>query len=518
MNTVLPTQDATGAGQAQRFPHWPLVCAIFVVSVLAAYWPTLTGMAHVWETSNTYAHGWLIAPISLYFLHQLRPQLAATPQALCWWALVPVAGAGVAWSLGALADIQVVQQLAVVGLVIGIMLFLMGWRWALAASFPLGFLFLAVPLGDGLVPHMIDLTADFVVAALRLTGIPVYRDGTYFVIPSGSWSVVSGCSGMRYLMATITVAVLFAWLNYRSLWRRVVFVAVAIVFAFVANWLRAYGIVMIAHLSDMKLALGVDHYIYGWVFFGIIIFVLMIVGGRFSDRSRDTEPVPGAPAPRERPRALVPALVALAMAVHLWPVATRALMAAGPTGSPAGGALAVALGTPDRAAPALDWTPHYIGEPATFAGGFDAGQRDAGWHIAWYPVQRQGTELIHAGNRLVSEKHDPWRQQARRELTTQDLSVPTVIEATLRSRGGAKSIVVWQWYWVAGHVTVNPLEAKLYGVLGQLEGRGNAAASVLLYTVIDDDAEKEAARTWLRTKLAEVAPALHAALAKRGEP
>lgn len=515
MSTVLAPESAVPASPARTFRHWPLVAGLFVASVAAAYWPTLAGMAHVWDTSNTYAHGWLIAPISLYFLYQLRPQLAAAPQAISWWALLPLAAAGLAWSLGALANIQVVQQLALVAIVVGTVLFLMGWRWALVASFPLGFLFLAVPLGDGLVPHMIELTADFVVAALRLSGIPVYRDGTFFVIPSGSWSVVSGCSGMRYLMATVTVAVLFAWLNYRSHWRRIAFVGVAIVFAFIANWLRAYGIVMIAHLSGMKLALGLDHYIYGWVFFGLIIFLLMLVGGLFSDRSRADE-VAGPAAPRDRPRALVPALLALALAVHLWPVATRALIAAAPVASPTATALAVASGAPDLPAPALDWTPHYIGDPARHGGGLPAADRAAGWQLAWYPLQRQGVELIHAGNRLVSEKHDPWRQQGRRDVTTGDAAVPTVIETTLRSRSGPQAILVWQWYWVAGRVTVNPLEAKLFGVLGQLEGRGNPAASILLYATLADDADRDAARAWLQAALPRFAPALHDVLATPG--
>ncbi|WP_370657018.1 archaeosortase/exosortase family protein, partial [Klebsiella pneumoniae] len=57
-------------------------------------------------------------------------------------------------------------------------------------------------------------------------------------------------------------------LNYRSLARRWVFVGVSIVTPLVANWLRAYMIVMLGHLSDNQLATGVDHVIYGWVFFG----------------------------------------------------------------------------------------------------------------------------------------------------------------------------------------------------------------------------------------------------------
>ena len=45
-------------------------------------------------------------------------------------------------------------------------------------------------------------------------------------------------------------------------------------------------IVMIAHLSDMKLALGVDHLIYGWVFFGIVMLLLFWIGSYW----RDPEP------------------------------------------------------------------------------------------------------------------------------------------------------------------------------------------------------------------------------------
>ena len=56
------------------------------------------------------------------------------------------------------------------------------------------------------------------------------------------------------------------------------FVALSVIVPIVANGLRAYMIVMIAHLSDMKLALGVDHLIYGWVFFGLVMLLLFWVG------------------------------------------------------------------------------------------------------------------------------------------------------------------------------------------------------------------------------------------------
>ena len=58
-----------------------------------------------------------------------------------------------------------------------------------------------------LANKLMKWTADFTVTALQLSGIPVFRDGTFFfTIPSGNWSIVEGCSGVRYLIASFTVA------------------------------------------------------------------------------------------------------------------------------------------------------------------------------------------------------------------------------------------------------------------------------------------------------------------------
>ena len=143
-------------------------------------------------------------------------------------------------------------------------------------------------------------TADFTVAALRLTGIPVYREGQFFTIPTGSWSVVEACSGLRYLIASVTVGVLYAYLTYRSPARRAAFVAASIVVPIVANWVRAYMIVMIGHLSGMKYAVGVDHLIYGWVFFGIVMLLLFWIGSFWRE---DVAPAAAAAAHGHRPGA-----------------------------------------------------------------------------------------------------------------------------------------------------------------------------------------------------------------------
>ena len=64
--------------------------------------------------------------------------------------------------------------------------------------------------------------------------------------------------------------------------------------------MRAYAIVMIAHLSGMKLALGVDHFIYGWVFFGILIFLLMWLGAMWNEPEQEHAPASPPTSPVQK--------------------------------------------------------------------------------------------------------------------------------------------------------------------------------------------------------------------------
>jgi EpsI family protein len=312
------------------------------------------------------------------------------------------------------------------------------------------------------------------------------------------------------------VGTLFAWFNYRSFWRQCAFVLASIAVAVLANWLRAYGIVMIAHFSDMKLALGVDHYIYGWVFFGIIIFLLMAIGGLWSDRGVEPAFVPpavgnGNTAPQPLPAALLLATLALAA----WPLLARAYSTQAPAAAPARSALEAAFDAPAVAPPALGWAPHYAGQSALEEGALAQRGRIVGWHLAWYGAQSQGAELINPANQLVREKYEPWRPKSRVTRPSGVDAVPEIIESQLRARAGGQLILAWQWYWVAGQPTTSQLRVKLRGAVSQLRGRGNAGAALLLYRVLEDDAELAQAREDLAAVLRKSAPELHRAFAER---
>jgi exosortase len=130
----------------------------------------------------------------------------------------------------------------------------LGWEVARALTFPLLFLFFAVPFGDFAMPKLMDWTAQVTVLGLRLTGIPVHSRRP--ALRDSHWQLVGveACSGVRYLIASVTVGTLFAYLTYHSARkRRAIFICVSVAVPIVANWGRAYMIVMLGHLSGNKL-------------------------------------------------------------------------------------------------------------------------------------------------------------------------------------------------------------------------------------------------------------------------
>lgn len=477
MSTVSTPPATQPLNQQWRETLVRLVMVTLVFGVL--FWDSLASMVNIWWRSETFAHGFLILPISVWLTWRLKHQLVRlTPQPTLL-AVPLIAAVGFAWLVTHFTDIAVGEQLTTVALFIVLMFAILGWQVTKAIAFPLGFLFLAVPMGEDLIPPMMNFTADFTVAMLKLTGIPVFREGTFFEIPSGRWSVVEGCSGVRYLIASITLGVLYAYLMYRSLYRRLIFIAVSIVLPIIANGLRAYMIVMIAHLSDMRLALGVDHLIYGWVFFGVVIMLLFWIGQIWREDEHDL-PVANA-SPALPMTAAVGGdkrvLVAILIALTLWPVwawvserniakETVKLQVVQPSGWV-------------ETAAFTEWRPEIVGMDQSLIGFYQAQAGTVMLDIAYYSDQRPGAELVNSQNVMVQQKHPVWRQIGRSFTDVQagDKTI-TVHKAVLDS--AQQHLLIYHWNWFEGTHSSNDLEIKLREAMARLAGKPRRGAAIVI--------------------------------------
>lgn len=486
-----------------------------LVWLLFWYRDTLTSIIDIWNRSDTYAHGYLIAPISVWLVWRHRHHLRGVPVRASVLGVLAGAAAGFAWLLGELTSVASVSQFALVGMIVSLIWAVMGTAVMRAYAFPIGFLFFLVPFGEFLFPTMMDWTTEFVIGALRLFNIPVYAEGRSLVIPSGNWQVVEGCSGVRYLIASVVVGSLYAYLNYRSTARRLIFTAVSVVLPVLANWVRAWGIVMLGHYSDNKIATGVDHLVYGWVFFGIIMMLLFWVGARWQE---DEAPAPvmasgaageGAAVSRSNLAWFALALIA----VLAWKPVLNDLDRRGQHGPVQFAELAPpAAWQPVEPSLLPTWSPSYSGMRGEYRAAWAKDEHPVGVYVGYYRDQQPGQELINSENRVLISKDPVWKMTSYGDRATHIGTQAATWRSTEMSSSQGR-MIVWHAYWVGGRWTTNDYLAKLYLALTQLRGDGDDSAVVMILTPYREF-EHEAGIERLNSFLADMGPTLGDMLAR----
>ena len=91
-----------------------VLCAFLLIFILGIFYQTTFSMVSTWIRSETYTHGFLILPITIWLIWRKRKVLSFYQPEASFLALIPLSLTGVIWMLGNLVDVLVVQQLALV--------------------------------------------------------------------------------------------------------------------------------------------------------------------------------------------------------------------------------------------------------------------------------------------------------------------------------------------------------------------------------------------------------------------
>jgi Protein of unknown function (DUF3485) len=278
----------------------------------------------------------------------------------------------------------------------------------------------------------------------------------------------------------------------------------------VANWVRAYSVVMVGHLTHMKYGTGDDHVWYGWIFFGIVMLAIFWMGIKFGDEnspSASSVPAGASKNPSSAQQVLtsrsmgVAALVAMAVGtigIVLWSQLPNYLRNFEPKNDIAVKALSQSHVTP--------------GAPFPFSIGFDGAinsltgttQNQSRVQVSYFAKQDVNKELFAYGNRLVPDELKSARilSETRRSAPGL-LTVGSVREYTMSV--GGQPWVVWHWFLVDEYGLPDAYFAKGFRALAMLRGRGDH--SVLLAIAQPGNADTPQ----LQEKLLGDALALHQA-------
>jgi len=314
---------------------------------------------------------------------------------------------------------------------------------------------------------------------------------------------------------------MYAYTTYRSQRRRLLFIAVSAVVPVLANALRAFLIVLIGHWSDMTLAIGIDHLIYGWVFFGVVSAVLFWVGARWRDvddggRGDDARlaarqrAMPGISASLAAPTtaSFVRMAIAVVAVAAVWPVLAHvALRPAAADNRPAPPLAVPPPPAPWHAGPmqATDWHVLHMGQPQRWSSNYSDGGRTVSLQLTWYRHQARHSELLAAVRRKVVDGMPRWNEisAARRDIAIGGRTLAVL--QSVEQAGGVK-LLVWRWYRQDGVDTASPQRMKLMLAKSKLLGGDDSAAEIVLASAYDEEAV--AAERAMRDLLLAMLPAI----------
>lgn len=241
-------------------------------------------MAHQWWDIDTYSHILLVPPIIAWLAWLRREELAKLPVAGWWpgfvWALFGLA----VWLTGRSLAINSFSQGGAVLALQGAVLAILGLRAGLVLAFPLAYLFVLVPFGGEFIPALQMITAEIATALTRLSGIETVAAGIHIDTPAGLFIVAEECSGVKFLIAMLALGLLVAHSCFSSWSRRFWFLLACVVVPIVANGIRAWATIFIAQYVGAEAAGSFDHIVYGWVFFGVVIALVLGVAWRWFER------------------------------------------------------------------------------------------------------------------------------------------------------------------------------------------------------------------------------------------
>ncbi|MBV7534760.1 exosortase A [Duganella sp. sic0402] len=494
-----------------RWQHGCLVVTLLIL--LAVYLPTASTIVSVWWRSPTFNHGFLILPVAGWLIWRQRLRLAGIARQPWRAGLMLVAALGAAWMLAAVANVQVLQQYCLVLMCIVTVVTLYGTNLASAIAFPLAYTLLAVPFGEIFMPPLIDFTAHFTVTLLKLAGIPVFQENNYIALTTGNWSVAEACSGLRYLVASLALGMLYACINYQSMVKRLIFIGISLLLPILANGLRACMVVLIGHWSDMKLAAGVDHLVYGWLFFGAVMTVLFCCGAYWRDAEPPLISAPGArPMPQTPPKRFIATAIAIVGLGAIWPPLAAYILRPPLDDMPEQKLSLAPPAKPWRASRmrAGDWHMLHRGAPQRIAQNYSDGQRVVSLQLTWYRHQTEGAELLAPVRRTVVAGAPQWEEvsASRRKLMLagRELTVRQSIQQAAHYK-----LLVWRWYRQGEVETASPQMLKLLLAKAKLTGDSDAGAEIIIASAYDEQPVR--AEAAMRALLTTMLPAIDQGLA-----
>jgi exosortase len=265
--TQLPVSSMSVSSH-RRFFWWQAGVLFLLTAWL--YAPIVFQLAVQWWQDPNYIHGFFVPAFSLLLLWEDRARLAALPLKPSWSGLVILLFALLALTVGVLFPGFFLPRVSLLLLISGLVVFLAGWEYLLAVSFPLAFLILMVPSSTIFswvtfpLQILASKTASFL---LTLAGVSVVREGNILLLSGARMQVAEACSGIQSLFSLVTLAIVYGYLVETKIGMRILLALAAVPISVLANALRISATGLVLQHWGIEKAQGTFHILSGWLIF-----------------------------------------------------------------------------------------------------------------------------------------------------------------------------------------------------------------------------------------------------------
>jgi exosortase len=277
------------------------------------------GLADYWRLNPQYQYGWLVPGLAAYALYErwlTRPAPGAPIRQGLWLAYVSGFFLLPAWvfflpnSSWPLVNWIFVAQIAAITL--GIIAAKGGWQWVRHFSFPIMFVFTAVPWPDFVespVMQVMRQTATSVaVVALDLLGVTALQHGNVLEVVGGAVGVEEACSGIRSLQGSLAASLIAGEIFRFNVPRRIMLIALSIITAFATNLVRI-GFLAWNAANSGTAAVDEWHDTAGMTGLLVCVVVIWVVAFRLDAKGVRVPPTSFIPNPHPLPRWLASAAI-----------------------------------------------------------------------------------------------------------------------------------------------------------------------------------------------------------------
>ena len=468
------------AGGASPFTDVAFLTAAVVI-LLAIYFQTILSFYDAFSSEGAgQTQAPLLLLVSLYLIYRTwdasgrRIELKFNLPALvllCLFSLV--------WLAAGLVFVEAGQQAALILILAMLPVGLLGLQAGRRYLIPILLLLTIVPVWPVLIPYLQIMSAAASSYFLDLVGITSTREGFLLIIPNGTFEVADACSGLKFQIVGITLALIHTQLTKVPVRITVLYILMASLLAFFTNVLRICIVVTIGYWYGMQHEYVQDHNFIGWSLFAIAFFLFLFFGERqlikYQVReSLQTEHQPSPPLMR-RALGVVLTIVAFSLGPVMFTYYNTANSAqrvdlVNPSGTLTGWSR-----FSDNLA---EWKPLWTQGDLLFEGRFRSGGDEVDLYATQFQRQSQGHEAVNVSHRVYDIDH--WSRISRSARVVQLGSGKSLrVEVTLLQGPGHKQRQVWQWYRTNKKNIPNNAEAKLNNLLGVLNGTPDIAVYIV---------------------------------------